>query len=197
MTCFHFFKILFQRNHYANVWRRYPKPSQIALMCPVPQSLVRRVIVVSLSDITMVTLSRSRSHSRASGSFRMGKGGISNYGYRRMKSSIGCSFRHGDRRSHVHTWVDGIERSVGTQCIASDITEYFVGRILFSEHFGQSGIHVAMAASLTESGRTHSTMAGTPNIDLFLAYGTRNRTGFTLRPVKEFRLNVLYVDAQS
>lgn len=65
----------------------------------------------------------------------------------RMQSGIGRTFGHGDRCTHVYARVDGIERSVRSQCITTDIAEYLMNRVLLAQHFRKGdipyhGVHI-------------------------------------------------------
>ncbi len=83
----------------------------------------------------------------------MSKGRITNHGDGRMLSCIGCTFRHRYGSTHFNGCVKCVERRQSPQRIATYITKDT--RILvFTRHFIQRSIHIAMSAALAQSGRT-------------------------------------------
>ena len=84
---------------------------------------------------------------------RVGEGRVADDGQGGVLSGVGCAFGHGDRGAHVDAGVDGMERREPPQRVAADVAEY-LGIFIFAGDLCQCRIHVAVAATLAQCGRT-------------------------------------------
>ena len=98
---------------------------------------------------------------------------VSDDGYGRMQAGIRSTLRHGDGGAHIHARVNGVEWGIGSQRVATNVAEHLISGIFFFQYLGQHRVHVAMAATLAQSGRAHLYQRRNAEFSLvLLAYGT-------------------------
>ena len=104
---------------------------------------------------------------------RVGEGGVADDGYGRMQAGIRSTLRHGDGGAHIHARVNGVEWGIGSQRVATNVAEHLISGIFFFQYLGQHRVHVAVTATLAQSGRAHLYQRRNAEFSLvLLAYGT-------------------------
>lgn len=152
----HLFVVLLQGHYDADVLGAIPMPAQMASRRPVPaESCPPVMAVVSLSEMTMVTsaFSLTQSSSPVMPEWVKVESPMTATAGCRPASEAPFAIKYGG--AHIHARVNGVEWGIGSQRVATNVAEHLISGIFFFNYLGQHRVHVAMAATLAQSGRAH------------------------------------------